>query len=80
MLGLDTELKQTRFYQEVFAEGLLEGEARGEAKLLQKLLVRRFGALPVWAEAKLAVADSAQLEMWGERVLEARSLETVFAE
>ena len=76
----DIDLRQTRFYQEVFAEGLLEGEARGEAKLLQKLLVRRFGALPVWAEAKLAVADSVQLEMWGERVLEARSLETVFAE
>lgn len=25
MLGLDTELKQTRFYQEVFAEGETEG-------------------------------------------------------
>ena len=29
MLGLDTELKQTRFYQEVFAEGRIEGEATG---------------------------------------------------
>ena len=80
MLGLDTELKQTRFYQEVFAEGRIEGEARGEARLLRKQLSRRFGALPVWAEAKLAAAHPAQLEMWGERVLEARSLETVFAE
>ena len=80
MLGLDTELKQTRFYQEVFAEGRIEGEARGEARLLRKQLSRRFGKLPEWAEAKLAAADSAQLEMWGERVLEARSLETVFAE
>ena len=80
MLGLDTELKQTRFYQEVFAKVRIEGEARGEARLLRKQLIRRFGALPAWVEAKLAPADSAQLEMWGERVLEARSLETVFAE
>ena len=28
MLGLDTELKQTRFYQEVFAEGEAEGELK----------------------------------------------------
>ena len=64
MLGLDTELKQTRFYQEVFAEG----EAEGELKLLRKQLIRRFGALPAWAEVKLAAAELAQLEAWGERV------------
>jgi predicted transposase YdaD len=70
----DIDLRQTRFYQEVFAEG----EARGEVRLLQKLLNRRFGALPEWVKAKLAAAEPAQLEMWGERVLEARSLEAVF--
>ena len=32
MLGLDTELKQTRLYQEVFAEGETEGELKGELK------------------------------------------------
>lgn len=70
----DIDLRQTRFYQEVFAEG----EARGEIRLLQKLLTRRFGALPEWVGAKLASAESAQLETWGERVLEAQSLEAVF--
>ena len=88
MLGLDTELKQTRFYQEVFAEGEAEGELRGERKgerkgelkLLRRLLVRRFGVLPGWAEAKLAAAEPARLEAWGERVLEAKTLEAVFAE
>ena len=78
MLGLDTELKQTRFYQEVFAEGRIEGEVRGEARLLRKQLIRRFKALPVWAEAKLAAAEPMQLEAWGERVLEAKTLEEVF--
>ena len=76
MLGLQTELKQTRFYQEVFAEGRIEGEAR----LLRKQLVRRFGPLPGWVDAKLAAAESAQLEQWGERVLEAATLEAVLAD
>ena len=83
MLGLDTELKQTRFYQEVFAEGRIEGrvegEARGEARLLRKLLMRRFGSLPDWVELRLTETEPAQLETWGERVLEAQSLEDVFA-
>lgn len=83
MLGWDTELKQTRFYQEVFAEGEtegeLKGELKGERKLLRRLLVRRFGPLPGWAEVKLAVAAPAQLEAWGERVLDAATLEEVFA-
>ena len=84
MLGLQTELKQTRFYQEVFAEGRIEGriegEARGEARLLRKQLIRRFGPLPGWVDAKLAAAESAQLEAWGERVLEAATLEAVLAD
>lgn len=72
----DVDLKQTRFYQEVFAEG----ESEGEARLLRKQLIRRFGPLPAWAEAKLAGAEPAQLEAWGEQVLEAAKLEAVFAE
>jgi predicted transposase YdaD len=83
MLGLQTELKQTRFYQEVFAEGRIEGriegEARGEARLLRKLLIRRFGALPEGVELRLQQAEPAQLELWGERVLEVKNLEDIFA-
>ena len=94
MLGLDTELKQTRFYQEVFAEGeaegkrkgqlegklegKLEGNLEGELKLLRRLLIRRFGPLPDWAERRLMDAEPAQLERWGEQVLEAKALEDVF--
>ncbi len=72
----DVDLKQTRFYQEVFAEGRIEGEA----KLLRKQLIRRFGPLPGWVEAKLTGAEPAQLEAWGERVLEVATLEAVFVE
>lgn len=45
-----------------------------------RLLIRRFGPLPAWVEAKLVGAEPAQLEAWGERVLEAATLEAVFAE
>jgi predicted transposase YdaD len=72
----DVDLKQARFYKEVFAEGRTEGEA----KLLRRQLIRRFGPLPAWAEAKLAGAEPAPLEVWGERVLEAATLEAVFGE
>ena len=43
-----------------------------------RLLIRRFGALPGWAEAKLAEAEPARLEAWGERVLDAVTLEEIF--
>lgn len=67
MLGLcAVELKQTRFYQEVFAEGRAEGLVWGETRVLKRLLTRRFGSLPAWAAAELAAAEPAQLEAWAE--------------
>lgn len=50
MIGLqDVELKQTRFYQDVFAEGCQEGlekgRQEGEFALVSRLLQRRFGPL-----------------------------------
>ena len=81
MLGLtDVDLKKSRFYQEVFAEGETVGELKGELYLLRRLLTRRFGPVPAWVEEKLARADRAQLEAWGDRVLEAKTLAAVFAE
>ena len=55
------------------------GIERGEALLLQRQLVRRFGALPTDIVGRIAAANSAQLEVWGDRVLDADSLEEVFA-
>ena len=60
------------------AVGIAKGIAKGEALLLQRLLVRRFGALPTAVVGQIAEATSAQLELWGDRVLEARSLDEVF--
>lgn len=55
------------------------GEQRGEANLLRRLLERRFGVLPDWARDRIAAADSAALEEWGLRVLDAGSLDDVLA-
>jgi hypothetical protein len=59
--------------------GWTEGRAEGEAKLLQKQLIRRFGPLPAWTEARLRGAGPAQLEAWGERVLAAATLTAALA-
>ena len=51
---------------------------KGEAMLLQRLLVRRFGTLSNDVVAKIAAASSRQLELWGDRVLDAPSLDDIF--
>jgi predicted transposase/invertase (TIGR01784 family) len=90
MLGLDVQLKQTRFYQEIaeeerregkqegLLEGLLEGQLKGETALLIRLLSKRFGPLPAWVEQHLAQATIEQLDVWGERILDANTLAEVF--
>ncbi len=60
-------------------EGIEKGIPIGETLLLRRQLTRRFGPVPGWVEAKLAGAEPAQLELWGERLLDAPSLEAVFA-
>ena len=64
-------------------EGELRGEIRGkllgESAILERLLTRRFGPLNDTLRARLAAADAAQLERWADRLLEATTLEGVFA-
>jgi hypothetical protein len=65
--------------QQGIQEGLEQGIPRGEAKLLRRQLLRRFGPLPAWVEARLDGAGEPELEAWGERLLDSTSLEDVFA-
>ena len=90
----DIELKQTRFYQEIAEEerqigeqkgeqkgrqkGRQEGRQEGEQILLQRMLTRRFGEFPDWAQKRLLQANSEQLEQWADRLLDAPSLDAVF--
>ncbi|NGZ05216.1 MAG: hypothetical protein G8237_02555 [Magnetococcales bacterium] len=60
---------------------LQDGEQRGEAKILTRLLQRRFGTLPDWANDKITKAKSSEMEEWSLRLMDApNSLEEVFAE
>ncbi|MGI9211337.1 MAG: DUF4351 domain-containing protein, partial [Methylococcaceae bacterium] len=59
-------------------EGKMEGLLEGEAKLLRKLLERRFGPLPPSITEKLAQASEQDLERWGVAVLIAPNLDAVF--
>lgn len=59
-------------------KGMQQGMQQGEALLLRRLLTRRFGALPLWVESRLAEAALVELEAWGDAVLDAKSLGDVF--
>jgi hypothetical protein len=61
-------------------QGIEQGIEKGEALLLRQLLTCRFGSLPDWVETQLAQAGPARLEMWAKRVLDAPTLDVVFAE
>jgi predicted transposase/invertase (TIGR01784 family) len=89
MLGItDVDLKQTRFYQDVHAEGKLEGKAEGKlegrrteaAEMLKRLAQLRFGALPGDVHTIIASADIAQLEEWLERLLTVPNLAAIFTD
>ncbi len=66
--------------QEGLQKGLQEGLQKGEIKVLRRLLQRRFGELPPWVEPRLTGASVAELDRWTDRVLDAATLEAVFAE
>jgi hypothetical protein len=64
--------------EEGHAEGRARGILEGEAALLSRLLVRRFKEVPPWAQERLDQASRDELELWGDRVLEAETIEDVF--
>lgn len=69
----------------------MEGEARGQAigeargrlasrvELFVRLLSKRFGALPTAIQDRIATADLETLDLWCDRLLDAKTLGEVFA-
>ncbi|HLI82740.1 MAG TPA: DUF4351 domain-containing protein [Bryobacteraceae bacterium] len=68
-----------REYKKGLAEGvqkgMQEGVQLGELKLLRRLVERRFGPVPGWAEERLSKMPAQQLEELSVRVLDAGSIE-----
>ena len=59
-------------------EGKLEGKLEGEAQALQRLLSRRFGALPAEVAQQISAAEAEQIEAWLDRVFDATDLAALF--
>ena len=65
--------------EEGLEQGLEQGIGQGRAATLHKQLQLKFGELADGYEARLKQADAAELDLWTERVLFAKSVEAVFA-
>jgi hypothetical protein len=62
------------------AEQLInQGLEKGQRTMLLRQLGRRFGAVPEPIAARVSAATPAELERWSDRVLDAASLDDVFA-
>ena len=61
-------------------EGRVEGEILGRYALLQRQIAKRFGVdfLDIRNQERLRTATSEQLDLWAERILDARTVEDVF--
>ncbi len=60
-------------------EGMATGELSGRRQLLHQLLLHRFGKLPRRCETQLQKATIQQLDAIGLRLLDAKTIEEVFA-
>ena len=54
------------------------GIEQGEMILLRRMLTKRFGELPEAIELRLSQASIVDLELWGDRLLEAKTLTEIF--
>ena len=59
-------------------EGRLEGRLEGEAFALQRLLTKRFGAIPVDVAQMIAAAGPEQIEAWLDGLFDADDLAAIF--
>ncbi len=71
MLNLvDVDLKQTRFYQEVFAEGQQEGRQEESLSLILRQLRRRFGTVDAVQAREIQRLPLEQAEALAEALLD----------
>ncbi len=74
----ETERKM-RYITSVERIGIRKGIKQGETRLFKIQLLHRFADLPAWVEQRLAEASQEDVERWSLRLLDAQSLEDVFA-
>jgi hypothetical protein len=60
------------------SEGIAVGKAEGKAELLERLLMKKFGALSEASRSRLLSATDDELNDWSEALLVAATLDEVF--
>ena len=60
-------------------QGMQQGKLEGEAAVLSRQMAKRFGPLSPQIQAKLHNATLEQLDIWADRILDAPTLEALFA-
>lgn len=75
-MSIELSIENNFFMQKAFQQGTQQGEI----KLLQKMLEKRFGALPLEIKQTLTQASVQQLEIWSDRVLDAPTLASIFVD
>ncbi|HEX6811182.1 MAG TPA: DUF4351 domain-containing protein, partial [Planctomycetota bacterium] len=60
-------------------QGRAEGRAEGQANVLLRQLTRRFGPLPTEVTQRVQAATQPELDLWIDRILDAKNLADVFA-
>ena len=66
------------YYDKGKADGHVQGFAEGEAKVLTRLLEKRFGVIPDLVRERIFAADAGSIDVWVERAFDAPNLESVF--
>lgn len=59
-------------------KGLQQGLRQGKSRLSRRLLIQRFGELPLWMKATLQEVALEQIEAWGEWLSDAGRLKEIF--
>ena len=81
-MPITIDLEENPLFVEIFARCTQRGEQRGkqqgEMTVLQRLLEKRFGALPAWAETRLKQASLTELEHWSLQIFDATCLDDIF--
>ncbi|MBF0180632.1 MAG: Rpn family recombination-promoting nuclease/putative transposase [Magnetococcales bacterium] len=68
------------YARELIAKGRAEGEASGRQRMLTRFIQRKFGPQSSQVQDKIEKADLATLEIWADRIVDARTVEEVFHE
>lgn len=63
---------------EKFDQWAEDYKREGETLVLQRQLTRRFGPLPTEVIAGISGATVEEIDLWADRVLDARTLDEVF--